>query len=330
MEEIRLNKFISDSGFCSRREADRYIECGSVRVNGRIAEMGLKVTAKDEVKVNGSIIEATQGMQRVYIALNKPVGIVSTTDPSERDNIVDFVNYPARIFNIGRLDKPSEGLILLTNDGDIVNKILRASNNHDKEYEVVVNRPITAEFLKKMASGVPILGTVTKKCKITQEGANSFRIILTQGLNRQIRRMCECLGYEVVKLKRTRIMNISLGKLPIGHWRLLNDNEIAILNKSLEESDGSEAASVGAGAGKCVSPKFTSKSTSKPTSKSTPKSTPKSAFKSTSNKSMPKFKPNAKSATKRSDDKHPRSSSNTSQSRSKRGNGGGRGRSNNR
>lgn len=271
--EIRLNKFISDSGFCSRREADRYIESGVVRVNGRVAQMGLKVTAMDDVRVNGSVIEATQGEKRIYIALNKPIGVVSTTDPAERDNIVDFVNYPARIFNIGRLDKPSEGLILLTNDGNIVNKILRASNNHDKEYEVVVNRPITEEFLKKMASGVPILGTITKKCKITQMGANSFKIILTQGLNRQIRRMCEYLGYEVTKLKRTRIMNISLGRLPIGHWRLLSDQEVATLNKSLECSDGSEAASAGAGAGKRVSPqKGVSKSRS-----NTPSKTPSKA-----------------------------------------------------
>ncbi len=273
--DIRLNKFISDSGFCSRREADRYIEGGAVRVNGRVAQMGQRVSGADDVRVNGSIIEATQGEQRVYIALNKPVGVVSTTDPAERDNIVDFVNYPARIFNIGRLDKPSEGLILLTNDGNIVNKILRASNNHDKEYEVVVNRPITAEFLKRMAAGVPILGTVTKRCRITQEGVCGFRIILTQGLNRQIRRMCEYLGYEVVKLRRTRIMNISLGRLPIGHWRLLSEQEVATLNRSLADSDGSEAASAGAGAGKRNSTPQKRGGAAPERSSTTPKSKPK-------------------------------------------------------
>ncbi|MFI3258925.1 MAG: 23S rRNA pseudouridine(2604) synthase RluF [Rikenellaceae bacterium] len=234
--EVRLNKYISDSGYCSRREADRFIENGAVRVNGRIAEVGAKVTRGDVVKVNGTPIEG--GEETIYIALNKPVGIVSTTDPLERDNIIDFVNYPTRIFNIGRLDKPSEGLILLTNDGDIVNKILRASNNHEKEYEVMVDKPIDDEFLRRMAGGIPMLGTTTKKCKITQEGVNRFRIILTQGLNRQIRRMCEYLGYEVTKLKRVRIMNISLGKLPIGQWRELTNEEVATLNKSLESSDG--------------------------------------------------------------------------------------------
>lgn len=246
--EIRLNKFISDSGFCSRREADRYIETRNVTVNGKVAEVGTKVTSRDKVRVNGLLIENDN--ETVYIALNKPVGIVSTTDPTEPDNIVDFVNFPTRIFNIGRLDKPSEGLILLTNDGNIVNKILRAANNHEKEYEVMVNKPITEEFIKKMASGVPILGTVTKKCRVTKEDATRFRIILTQGLNRQIRRMCECLGYEVVKLKRVRIMNITLNKLPSGQWRLLTDEEIETINKSIENSEGGEIASKNAGAGK--------------------------------------------------------------------------------
>lgn len=233
--EVRLNKYISDSGFCSRREADRFIENGSVRINGRVAEMGMKVHSGDIIKVNGTLIEGDN--ETVYIALNKPIGVVSTTDPTERDNIVDFVNYPTRVFNIGRLDKPSEGLILLTNDGDIVNKILRASNNHEKEYEVMVDKPINDEFVQKMAGGIPILGTTTKRCKVTQEGANRFRIILTQGLNRQIRRMCEYLGYEVTKLKRVRIMNISLGKLPIGQWRFLTESEIETLNISLKESN---------------------------------------------------------------------------------------------
>lgn len=307
--EIRLNKFISDSGFCSRREADRFIESGAVRVNGRVAQMGVKVTSYDDVRVNGSVIEATQWQQRIYIALNKPVGIVSTTDPAERDNIVDFVNYPARIFNIGRLDKPSEGLILLTNDGNIVNKILRAANNHDKEYEVRVDRPITADFLKRMAGGVPILGTVTKRCRIKQEGVCDFRIVLTQGLNRQIRRMCEYLGYEVVKLRRTRIMNISLGRLPIGHWRLLSDSEIDVLNKSLEGSDASEEASAGAGAGK------------RTVSKSKPSGSPKSKLKSDSN---PNSKQRAASPSKRPDAKGggARRSGGARDSRSGRGGGG--------
>lgn len=246
--EIRLNKFISDSGFCSRREADRYIETRNVTVNGKVAEVGTKVTSRDKVRVNGLLIENDNEV--VYIALNKPVGVVSTTDTTEPNNIVDFVNFPTRIFNIGRLDKPSEGLILLTNDGNIVNKILRAANNHEKEYEVMVNKPITDDFIKKMASGVPILGTVTKKCKVTKEDATRFRIILTQGLNRQIRRMCECLGYEVIKLKRVRIMNITLNKLPSGQWRLLTDEEIETINKSIENSEGGEIASKNSGAGK--------------------------------------------------------------------------------
>ncbi|MFI3288573.1 MAG: 23S rRNA pseudouridine(2604) synthase RluF [Rikenellaceae bacterium] len=237
--EIRLNKYISDSGFCSRREADKFIENGSVRINGRVAQMGMKVQSGDIVKVNGTLIEGEN--ETVYIALNKPIGVVSTTDPTERDNIVDFVNYPTRVFNIGRLDKPSEGLILLTNDGDIVNKILRASNNHEKEYEVVVDKPINEEFVRKMSGGIPILGATTKKCKVTQEGVNRFRIILTQGLNRQIRRMCEYLGYEVTKLKRVRIMNISLGKLPIGQWRFLTEDEIETLNRSLKDSNSEPA-----------------------------------------------------------------------------------------
>lgn len=258
--DVRLNKYISDTGFCSRREADRLIEDGKVTVNNKVAEMGVRVTENDIVKVNGRVVKNRN--KTVYIALNKPIGIVSTTDPAERKNIVDFINYPIRIFNIGRLDKLSEGLILLTNDGNIVNKILRAANNHDKEYEVVVNRPITDEFLRRMASGIPILGTVTKKCQIEQIDRFKFRIILTQGLNRQIRRMCEFLGYEVVKLKRLRIMNIKLGNLPTGHWRELTNKEISVLTQSLEGSEGGEEASVGAGAGsrsKKSSPRPTSK-----------------------------------------------------------------------
>lgn len=268
--EVRLNKFISNSGYCSRREADRFIERGVVRINGKPAEMGAKVRRGDEVKVNGNLIECDN--DTVILALNKPIGIVSTTDSGERDNIIDFVNYPTRIFNIGRLDKPSEGLILLTNDGDIVNKILRASNNHEKEYEVVVDKPITEEFLQRMAGGVPILGTTTKKCKITQEGVNRFRIILTQGLNRQIRRMCEVLGYEVMKLRRVRIMNISLGKLPIGQWRELEPQELAELSKNLEGSDNNTKSKQSA---KPTPPRAKNNVTSqpkRPASKSQPKS----------------------------------------------------------
>ncbi len=240
--EVRLNKYISDSGYCSRREADKFIENGAVRINGVKAEIGTKVQSGDIVKVNGTPIESDN--ETVYIALNKPIGIVCTTDPTEPNNIVDYVNYPTRIFNIGRLDKPSEGLILLTNDGDIVNKILRAANNHEKEYEVTVDKAIDQTFITKMGGGLPILGTTTKRCKVTQEGSNRFRIILTQGLNRQIRRMCEYLGYEVTKLRRVRIMNIELGKMPIGGWRFLTEGEVAVLNRSLKASTSESKAAM--------------------------------------------------------------------------------------
>ncbi len=243
--------------------------------------MGERVTSGDTIKVNGNIIE--NSTEIVYIALNKPVGIVSTTDPCEPNNIVDFVNYPTRIFNIGRLDKPSEGLILLTNDGNIVNKILRAANNHEKEYEVVVNRPITDSFIQKMGAGVPILGTVTKRCKITQEDRFKFRIILTQGLNRQIRRMCEFLDYEVVSLKRVRIMNIKLNKLPSGHWRFLTSNEIDVLNESIQDSDGSEVASKNAGAKKPTTPSISSKF-NRPKPKPRPRTSSSSTRRPTSRK----------------------------------------------
>ena len=244
---MRLNKFISSSGYCSRREADKFIENGSVTVNGKVAQMGEQITGNEIIKVNGRRIESNAEI--VYLALNKPVGITSTTDPNDKTNIVDFVNYPERIFNIGRLDKDSEGLILLTNNGDIVNKILRAGNNHDKEYVVTVNKVIDAEFVEKMQKGVPILGTVTKKCVVQKEAKNRFRIILTQGLNRQIRRMCEALGYEVIKLKRVRIMNISISGLATGQWRMLTKEELNTLLKSIKDSDGEESASKGAGAG---------------------------------------------------------------------------------
>ncbi|MGL4993354.1 MAG: 23S rRNA pseudouridine(2604) synthase RluF [Bacteroidales bacterium] len=246
--EIRLNKLISDSGLCSRREADKWIELGRVFVNGKRPEVGCKVGPKDKVRVDGQLLPERE--ESVYIVLNKPAGITCTTDTTERDNVIDFVNYPSRIFNVGRLDKPSEGLLILTNEGGIVNKILRAANDHEKEYEVMVDKPITKEFLTKMATGVPILGTVTKKCKIEQLTDNRFRLILTQGLNRQIRRMTEALGYNVLALKRTRVMNITLDKLPVGQWRFLTEREAEVMLGMLEESDGTAKASKGAGAGK--------------------------------------------------------------------------------
>lgn len=228
-DSVRLNKYISESGFCSRREADKLIQRGLVTIDGVKAEMGTKVTKGQKVRVNGILISKEEEL--VYIALNKPVGITCTTEHKVKGNIVDFVNHKKRIFPIGRLDKDSQGLILMTNDGDIVNKILRAGNNHEKEYIVTVNKPINDEFVKKMSNGIRILEQVTKKCYVKKEGNNTFRIILTQGLNRQIRRMCESLGYEVVKLKRIRIMNINLSDLKIGKWRELTYNELKGLNE---------------------------------------------------------------------------------------------------
>jgi len=217
-EGIRLNKYLSEIGHCSRRAADRLIEEGRVQINGVQVIMGQKVTPLDRIEVDGVLVEDLQE-RNVYIAFNKPIGIVCTTDTRvEKDNIIDYINYPTRIFPIGRLDKPSEGLILLTNDGDIVNKILRARNNHEKEYIVTVNNPVTTEFVEKMANGIPILDTITRKCVVEQIHKNQFRIILTQGLNRQIRRMCEYLDYRVVKLKRIRIMNIELN-VGVGKYR---------------------------------------------------------------------------------------------------------------
>lgn len=235
MEKIRINKYLSEVGFCSRREADRLLEEGRITINGRVPELGTKVSDEDEIFVDGKTIKKVEE-EFVYIAFNKPVGIVCTTDTKrEKNNIVDYINHPKRIFPIGRLDKPSEGLILLTSDGDIVNKILRARNNHEKEYYVRVDKPITEKFLEKMRNGVPILDTVTKKCEVEKIDTMNFRIVLTQGLNRQIRRMCEHLGYEVKKLKRIRIMNIKLD-LPVGEWRDLTPKEMNELNRLLEDS----------------------------------------------------------------------------------------------
>jgi len=225
LTSTRINKYLSEVGFCSRRAADKLIEQGRVTINGLVPEMGTKITPGDEVCVDGKLITAAKE-EFIYIAFNKPVGIVCTTDNSrEKDNIIDFINHPKRIFPIGRLDKPSEGLIFLTNDGDIVNKILRARNNHEKEYIVTVNKPITQDFIDKMSKGVPILDTITRECYVRQNNPYTFTIILTQGLNRQIRRMCEFLDYKVVKLKRIRIMNIVLD-VPVGKWRYLNPTEM--------------------------------------------------------------------------------------------------------
>lgn len=234
-ELTRINKYLSEVGYCSRRAADKLIEEGRVTINGKVPEMGTKVAPNDDVCVDGkSVDEKTK--KRIYIAFNKPVGIVCTTDNRrEKNNIIDFINYPERIFPIGRLDKPSEGLIFLTDDGDIVNKILRARNNHEKEYIVSVNRPVTKSFIKKMASGIPILETVTKKCEVEQTGKFEFRIVLTQGLNRQIRRMCEFCGYDVTALKRVRIMNVSLD-VPVGEWRYISDEEMSELNQLVSDS----------------------------------------------------------------------------------------------
>jgi 23S rRNA pseudouridine2604 synthase len=235
MKETRINKYLSEAGYCSRRAADKLVEQGRVTINGKVPEMGTKVQAGDSVEVDGKKI-SNENTNFVYLALNKPVGIVCTTDNRvEKDNIVDFINYPERIFPIGRLDKPSEGLILLTNDGDIVNKILRARNNHEKEYIVQVNKTITQDFIDQMANGVPILDTVTRKCRVEQLNKNTFKIVLTQGLNRQIRRMCEYLGYDVIKLKRTRIMNIQLDT-EVGEWRYLTEKELERLNELLDDS----------------------------------------------------------------------------------------------
>ncbi|MDT8414086.1 MAG: pseudouridine synthase [Flavobacteriaceae bacterium] len=230
MEAIRINKYLSDIGYCSRRQADKLIEEGRVKVNGKVPEMGVKVSEADVISIDGKPLGKTE-KKTVYLAFNKPVGVVCTTDTGvEKNNIIDFINYPERIYPIGRLDKNSEGLILLTNDGEIVNKILRARHFHEKEYWVEVDKPVTREFIESMQNGVPILDTVTRKCQVKQSGKKQFKIVLTQGLNRQIRRMCEYLGYRVVKLKRVRIMHVTLD-VSVGKWRHLSKAEVAVFNR---------------------------------------------------------------------------------------------------
>lgn len=242
INQTRINKFLSECGFCSRREADKLLEEGRITINGTVPEMGTKVSIDDEVRVDGKLIRENRE-KPIYLAFNKPAGIECTTNQNVRDNIVDYINYPKRIFPIGRLDKASEGLIFMTDDGDIVNKILRARNNHEKEYIVTVNKAITDRFVEKMGNGVPILDTVTRKCKVEQISQYVFKIILTQGLNRQIRRMCEYLDYEVTALKRTRIINIKLD-VHVGRYRELTADEVKQLNKLIEPSSKTEEASL--------------------------------------------------------------------------------------
>lgn len=240
---ISLNKFISDTGYCSRREADQLIEEGRVFVNNKLATLGNRYTVGDVVEVDGSIVKPAKKEKAVYIVLNKPAGITTTSEAHIPGNIIAFVNHPKRIFPIGRLDKDSEGIIFLTNDGDIVNKILRANNKHEKEYIVKLNRPAEQGFAAKMSSGVPILGVVTAPCKVKMMGRQNFSLTLTQGLNRQIRRMCDQLGYSVTSLQRIRIMNIELGNLPLGKWRNMSEAEIEVLKNELTHSDKTAAAS---------------------------------------------------------------------------------------
>ncbi|WDE98399.1 23S rRNA pseudouridine(2604) synthase RluF [Lentisphaera profundi] len=282
---MRLNKFISDSGFCSRREADKLIEEGRVLVNGRRCVTGQQINDDDFVEADGQKIKVKRQKERVYLAFNKPEGITCTTENSVRGNIVDFIQYPEKIFPIGRLDKFSNGLIFMTNDGDIVNKILRAGNDHEKEYLVLVDRPIKDDFIRNMSNGVPILGTVTNKCKVNKEANCVFRITLTQGLNRQIRRMCEYLGYKVMGLQRTRIMNVPLGKLKIGTWRHLSPAEMEEINKMISGSSNTQEASRDQNKGRGAAPSSSRGKEYRP-SKASHGSTP-SAKKYSSSKKRP-------------------------------------------
>lgn len=282
---MRVNKFISESGLCSRREADKFIERGVVTINGKKVGLGAEVRPGDRVKVNGRDLDRMEEKQALVLAFNKPIGVVSTTDKMEKNNIVDYINYSERIFPIGRLDKDSQGLILLTNQGDLVNKVLRAGNKNEKEYVVTVDRPLFPDFAEKMSQGVPILGVQTRRCKVIVETPFVFRIVLIQGLNRQIRRMCEHFGYNVTKLERTRIMHIGLQGLPLGEFRSLEEDEMTLLNKYLEKSK-SEAPEKKASAG---SEKPKQKPRSKPRTASSP---------SSSTSSKPRFKAGSKSHAK--------------------------------
>jgi 23S rRNA pseudouridine2604 synthase len=239
-DSTRLNKAISDNGYCSRRQADQLITQGAVTINDQVAQLGDRVMPGDVIKINGALLSAPS--EDVYIMLNKPVGITCTTDLSIEGNVVEFIKHPQRIFHVGRLDKPSEGLLLMTNNGDIVNKILRAGNLHEKEYIVYVDRPISENFLKRMRTGIPILDTVTKPCRVERISRMSFKIILVQGLNRQIRRMCEYLEYDVVRLNRVRLMHLHLGDLPLGQWRDLTQKEVNDLKATIADSDNSPFA----------------------------------------------------------------------------------------
>ena len=282
---MRVNKFISESGLCSRREADKFIERGVVTINGKKVGLGAEVRPGDRVKVNGRDLDRMEEKQALVLAFNKPIGVVSTTDKMEKNNIVDYINYSERIFPIGRLDKDSQGLILLTNQGDLVNKVLRAGNKNEKEYVVTVDRPLFPDFAEKMSQGVPILGVQTRRCKVIVETPFVFRIVLIQGLNRQIRRMCEHFGYNVTKLERTRIMHIGLQGLPLGEFRSLEEDEMTLLNKYLEKSK-SEAPEKKASAGP-------EKPKQKPRSKPRKASSP-----SSSSSSKPRFKAGSKSHAK--------------------------------
>ncbi len=284
-EKIRLNKFISDSGICSRREADRYIEIGQVLVNGKRAGIGTLVDKYDRVMVNGLLVEPKEEDEMVLLAFNKPRGIVSTTEKTEKNNIVEYVGYHERIFPIGRLDKDSQGLIFLTNDGDIVNKILRAGNQHEKEYVVTVDKVITDDFISKMGNGVPILGTITKKCKVEKINPNTFKIILVQGLNRQIRRMCEYFGYQVTKLERVRIMNVSLKGIGLGEWRFLDEKEMEVLKKAIAKSEKEAETS-----------KTKTKTTAKPNSSTRKQNEDKKAYEKPKQKTYGAKKPSGRSS----------------------------------
>lgn len=274
---ISLNKFVSSTGVCSRRQADEWIAQGRVTINGEIAQLGNRVYEKDVVKVDGETVRKKK--KALYIAFNKPVGVVCTTEQKEKNNIIDYIRHPERLFPIGRLDKPSQGLIFLTNDGDIVNKILRAGNNHEKEYLVTVKQLIVPEFILKMRSGVQLEETVTKKCKVTQINGFTFKITLTQGLNRQIRRMCQALGYNVSKLIRTRIMNVKVNTLKVGQWRELTAAEMQEINEMISHSSKTEEASEDRNRRKLKTSKKKRNTQFSPSSESKPKSKSKSKSK---------------------------------------------------